>query len=336
MKKILIINEDSLGLHEDAQIISGLMMKVYKDIRIYKIIVPKIYGLDFSDKLQIPDEVNREDSFDIVFFLEHIYFDKSLLNRYKFKHMVFVPNIEWLIDSDEYLICQMSIDTIIVKNAFSMDRLNDALSSRSRNKLSLTGWSSHYFAEKKRDHTKDFRKFLHIAGASDQKGSDEICDAWLSQSGMPHLTICYSGNNLKSAHLLKNKENVSVVNGEMTRDQVARLQSMCGIHIYPSRMEGFGHALNQCRASGSVLLTTGGYPMMSLVDDGKSGFLMEATAAPLRRTLSYTVDANEIIRRVKYVSSIPPERLCQIGQMAQSQFVIEKVDFEKKFINLFS
>lgn len=95
------------------------------------------------------------------------------------------------------------------------------------------------------------RRFLHVAGHSPNKGTVELISNWPSD-GLP-LTVVSSLPGLPIA------DNVTLLQ-HCDPSELRRLQNTCIFHIYPSRYEGFGHALWEGLSCGAVVFATGAPP----------------------------------------------------------------------------
>ena len=100
--------------------------------------------------------------------------------------------------------------------------------------------------------------------------------------------------------------------------------------MYPSNAEGFGHALNETRISGSVLVTTQGLPMSDLVTDG-TGFLIPVDKAdihPFRRSLKFQVRAAAVADTIRQVLATSITRLARQGRAARERYVRDSRAFD--------
>jgi len=172
------------------------------------------------------------------------------------------------------------------------------------------------------DHEKDFRRFLHLAGASNFKGTDTVYDVWSKHSSWPRLTIirtlkdCY-GNPRRS---LKSTGNIEVIEQWIPSEDLSRHQNMCGIHLCPSEMEGFGHYILEGLSTGSIVVTTNAAPMNELVDE-TCGYCVDAN----HKGKSYmedrwTVDPHALEVCIENIVAMPDSELRKLGDASRARF----------------
>jgi glycosyltransferase involved in cell wall biosynthesis len=174
----------------------------------------------------------------------------------------------------------------------------------------------------KPDYKKDFRRFIHVAGASNFKGTDVVADVWRRHPDWPTLTIirtlkdCY-GNPRKS---FKGSGNLEVIERWLPEDQLAELQNTSGIHLCPSEMEGFGHYIVEALSVGSIVVTTDAPPMSELVDES-CGFRVKA----ILKGNSYmkdrwSVDPQAFADCIEKILLMPETELRQMGKLARLRY----------------
>lgn len=120
----------------------------------------------------------------------------------------------------------------------------------------LLGWSS--IDRLKEVKSKDFSRFLHVAGRSELKGTQRLLNYW--EQDWPNLTVVY--NSQHNTNLIeKNQSNISYLRERLSDDRLRELMNISGVHICPSEAEGFGHYLNEARSCQSIVVTTATDPM---------------------------------------------------------------------------
>jgi hypothetical protein len=63
------------------------------------------------------------------------------------------------------------------------------------------------------------------------------------------------------------QENLILYTKSLAYEELLGLQQSSGVHLCPSREEGFGHYINEARALGALVMTTNWAPMNELVQD---------------------------------------------------------------------
>lgn len=124
---------------------------------------------------------------------------------------------------------------------------------------------------------KNFRKFLHLAGFSEFKGTLRVAQAWARNKHWPKLTIVRSPKTPLGMDRvpLPEAENIELIEEWLDGDRIRLLQNQCGVHVCASEMEGFGHYIVEGLSTGSLVVTTDAQPMNELVKP-EYGFLVKA------------------------------------------------------------
>lgn len=182
---------------------------------------------------------------------------------------------------------------------------------------------------------KDYTTFVHFAGKSWVKNTEEVLRTWVENNGLrelgsPRLVITCKGRCLRSSTYLQRELasffNEPSANGlrrhrlypnilyaeAISDDEYARLQSTAGFYLCPSQTEGYGHYINEGRSAGAIILTTDVAPMNELVDE-RNGILIptngHAAMCTQSPNLCHYVDVKDIYAAVRRAMSIPlPDR----------------------------
>ncbi|CAH0489628.1 unnamed protein product [Peronospora farinosa] len=130
---------------------------------------------------------------------------------------------------------------------------------------------------------KDFSnvRFVHTAGSSHSKGTREVVECWLSNPKLPPLDAYIDRepfNRLFSASTrLKIARSLSPVNihlGMLKPLNYSKVVAEASFVVSPSYSEGYGHIINQARATGAVIVTTDLPPMNELITAKETGMLI--------------------------------------------------------------
>ena len=172
------------------------------------------------------------------------------------------------------------------------------------------------------EHIKDYRKFLHLAGASNFKGTSTVYELWKRHPEWPQLTIirtlkdCY-GNSRAS---LEDRPNIRVVERWITEEELSEVQNTAGIHLCPSEMEGFGHYILEGMSVGSVVVTTDAPPMNELVDPS-CGFCVKAKfKGKSYMEDSWAVGPDSLEKCIETILSLCEAELELLGRKARARF----------------
>lgn len=145
------------------------------------------------------------------------------------------------------------------------------------------------------------RAFLHIAGASPNKGTADLIARW--RKDWPRLTVVSS----RPVHC--RAPNVTILRGG-TDAEIQQLQNSHLFHIYPSRYEGFGHAQWEGLSCGAVVFATAGPPFD---EHGDAFRLLSATPGDRTRLIiKQEVTEDSLRLAVQWARTLPDDELAML------------------------
>lgn len=181
---------------------------------------------------------------------------------------------------------------------------------------------------------KDYRKFLHLAGRSQLKGTMEILEAWKAHPEWPELTLVWTPDDAwgNPRRRLEGAANIHLIQERVSEEALIEMINSHGVHLCPSRTEGFGHYIVEALSAASIVVTTDAPPMNELVNP-EYGYLVEAAAGKkhFMNTL-YHVKVSALEDCIPAILKGPHDELVRKGQRARSWFLENDKQFKKRLI----
>ncbi|GMF26483.1 unnamed protein product [Phytophthora lilii] len=109
-------------------------------------------------------------------------------------------------------------------------------------------------------------QFIHAVGTSVQKGTRPVLNCWLERPDFPPLHV-YMHEDVYNGNLKNHYENkirgtqVHMHVGRASADDFGKMIAESAFFMCTSLQEGYGHYINQARASGAVIVSTDLPPM---------------------------------------------------------------------------
>ena len=177
---------------------------------------------------------------------------------------------------------------------------------------------------------KNFKSPMHLAGASIQKGTDEVVRLWINNPLFPTLfLIRHKG---KSGY--PPAENLKLIYEYLSEKDLNGYQNKCGLHICPSETEGFGHYLVEALSCENVIVTTDAPPMNELVTDKRCLVPYKQTASWNYAT-KYLVDPIKFDAIVSNLLFLSEDELKEIGRKNREFYLQNDQFFKKKIAQVF-
>ncbi|KAF1313230.1 hypothetical protein FI667_g17575, partial [Globisporangium splendens] len=194
-------------------------------------------------------------------------------------------------------------------------------------------------------------------GTSIQKGTSRILDCWLTRPHFPPVDIYIAEqlykNNFESRfdEAIQKADNVNLHVGKLDAVQFGKVIAEGSFFLCPSFQEGYGHYINQARASGGVIVTTDVAPMNELItrDSGvlvhsevygfKDQFLGGKSEHPhaLRGVQGFVADlrGKDVCASIDaMLSENTPKDYENMAQRAHQQFLFDTIFFAQKMQEL--
>lgn len=163
---------------------------------------------------------------------------------------------------------------------------------------------------------RNWSRFFHLAGGSTLKGTEDIMALWRAHPEWPELVLVQKAENAPRAV----PENVVLLSGYLSDADLRLQQNACGIHLCPSRSEGWGHHIVEGLSVGAVVVTTDGPPMNELVRPDCGILVPVASSEPRHLGTCHHVDRAALERSIEALVAMPDADKEVIGATARRRY----------------
>ena len=173
----------------------------------------------------------------------------------------------------------------------------------------------------------DYGRFLHLAGGSSLKGTEDLLNVWSRHPEWPTLTVVSHRRRTTPDRVFAN---VDWIDRYLPDDELRQLQNRCGIHLCPSRSEGWGHYIVEAMSCGAVTLTTDAPPMNELVAQDRGVLVPVARSEPRKLGTDYFVDPEALEAAIEGLIRSSPNELAVLGRRAREWYTANDRGFSAR------
>lgn len=247
----LIARDNSSGLTRDALMLMKLLHEAGFDVSWCRACEPGLRGqFPTQALLRLQQGWRRwrnQPCYDINLFIEGVvpwWFPHAHFN-------LLIPNQDWFHDywrpylkNFDYILCK----TKIAETVFSP-----------WGNACYIGFTSEDCQV--REISPNYDRAFHLGSDRVRLKTDLICKIWQEHPDFPPLTLSSSNLPLKT----KIPKNLTLIRDFIPTVELRTLQNSHGVHLYPTRIEGFGHRITEALSCRAAVLTTDAPPMNEIV-----------------------------------------------------------------------
>ncbi|GAP66425.1 glycosyl transferase group 1 [Mizugakiibacter sediminis] len=242
-------------------------------------------------------------SYDVNLMLEHVRAEYFPVAR----HNVLMPHPEWFLDSDRAALGG-------VDRVFALTRHAVPIFERLGKPVDYVGFTS----EDRLDRgVPRERAFFHLAGRSQNKGTEALLALWRRHPEWPRLTVV---QNPRTAKLGPPAANIDHRIDYLSDAELRRLQNAHRFHLCPSETEGFGHYLVEAMGVGAVTVTVDAPPMHEMVTPERGALVGHARTGTQHLATTYYFDAAAMEATVTRLLGLDDAELERMGDAARAWF----------------
>ncbi|HEX7111132.1 MAG TPA: glycosyltransferase [Mizugakiibacter sp.] len=242
-------------------------------------------------------------SYDVNLMLEHVrpeYFPVA-------RHCALMPNPEWFLDPDRAHLDR--VDLVLAKT-----RHAEAIFRDLGKPVAYVGFTSEDRLDRSVPRE---RAFFHLAGRSQNKGTEALLALWRRHPEWPRLTVVQSP---RTARLGAPAANIVHRVDYLSDAELRRLQNAHRFHLCPSETEGFGHYLAEAMAVGAITVTVDAPPMHEIVTPERGALVGIARTGRQNLATTYYFDEVSMEATVQRLLDMGDAALDRIGAAARAWF----------------
>ena len=241
--------------------------------------------------------------FDLNIMLEHVFAEYLPAAE----RSAFIPNPEWCLRKDLALLAR--VDTVMVKTRHAQRIFNER-GCRTR----YIGFTS---PDRFDPAVPRERRFFHLAGRSQNKGTEQLLALWRKHPEWPPLTVV---QNKLTATPGPDAPNITHLVGYLSDDELKTLQNAHAFHLCPSETEGYGHYLVEAMSVGAVVLTMDGEPMNELVTPERGVLVPPARTGAQNLAVTYFFGEAEMVAAIEAVLALGDADIARYSQAARQWY----------------
>lgn len=161
------------------------------------------------------------------------------------------------------------------------------------------------------------RKFFHLAGRSQNKGTEQLLEIWRKHPEWPTLTVVQNPFTAKlgaaTANIVHRIDYVDDL-------ELRHLQNSHLFHVCTSETEGYGHYLVEAMSVGAIALTTDAPPMNEMITSDRGIRIPFDRTGKQHLATTYFFSEQGLIEAVNRTFAMDDAQIANMGLAARTWF----------------
>jgi hypothetical protein len=255
----------------------------------------------------------RKTQFDANIFLERVF--PLWLSRAKQNFLI--PNQERF--PRRHLKHLKRIDAVLCKSQHAREIFSNHAAAR------YIGFTS---AERSLpDRAPNYQSCFHLAGRSTLKGTETLLDLWQKHPEWPQLTLIQCSENAPESV----PDNVRLLSGYLSPADLISELNQHGIHLCPSRSEGWGHYIVEAMSCRALVVTTDAPPMNEIVSPETGIRVPYHREEPRHLGTNFYADPEALADELNKAFQLSDAEKTRYGNKARDWFEANDQSFARRF-----
>ena len=257
----------------------------------------------------------------MAIFLEHAFIADFL---YKYKERAFFINPEWFTQNDG-IASDALVNTFLHKTRHYHSALKPVLTKQ---RHVYTGFTSIDPGVKVNNYT----SFSHFRGLSWRRLTQDVIEVWRQNALLPLLRVHAYGDDIAvNTNAWVGTGNMQFYFGKLERDVYFRELAQGGIHLCTTKVEGFGHFVNEARAMSALTIVLDGAPMNEIITPDTGILVPTSDSRPQFYGTVYSAEPEEINHAIDRALRLPVAERERMGRFARTQYEQQAEEFRHAF-----
>jgi glycosyltransferase involved in cell wall biosynthesis len=175
---------------------------------------------------------------------------------------------------------------------------------------------------------KDYGRFLHVSGKSEQKGTGALLELWRRHPEWPPLLVVSQDDAARRF----SGGNILVRSDDVPEVELQVLMNVCGVHLCPSEAEGFGHTISEGLSTRALVVSTDAPPMNEVVRPAYGLLAKCHRVLPMSYGERFLVDPEDLERRVATALCMSAAEKAQMGEAARRAYLERDASFAPRLL----